>query len=151
VSSVKSGFVESSSVGSSLVTLRHVMSLDLYLQVKENRRYPNLPIYWWKRQPPEQWEKTRQRIYKRDHGLCQSPSFAPPKRNGLCMGEVQIRVAHIDHIRPLSSGGSNHASNLRTLCPICHALRLDRKHEGMKSRLVKKGLIPVNWKQFVWD
>jgi len=126
-------------------------SIKLYLQIKQRRQHPNLPVYWWRRQPLEQWELTRQRIYQRDRGICQSPSHAPPKNNKLCMGEVQLRVAHIDHIRPLSSGGSNHASNLRTLCPICHALRLDRKHDGMRNSLVKKGLIPINWKQFVWD
>ncbi len=64
---------------------------------------------------------------------------------------VSLNTAHIDHIRPLSSGGSNHASNLRTLCPVCHGLRLDRQHNGMRNRQVLKGLIPVNWKQFVWD
>lgn len=127
------------------------MSSELYLQIKERRRYPNLPVYWWRRQPLEQWLVTRQRIYERDRGTCQSPANASPKNNGLCMGEVSLRIAHVDHIRPLSSGGSNHVSNLRTLCPVCHALRLDRKHEGMRSRLVKKGLIPVYWKQFVWD
>ncbi|WP_257236730.1 HNH endonuclease [Nostoc sp. 'Peltigera malacea cyanobiont' DB3992] len=113
-------------------------------------------FFWWRRQPLEQWKVTRQRIYNRDRGFCQSPTDSPPKNSGLCMGEIKLKTAHIDHIRPLSSGGSNHASNLRTLCPICHALRLDRKHEGMKSRLVTKGLIPVNWKNFVlglivWD
>ncbi|MDZ8056574.1 MAG: HNH endonuclease [Aulosira sp. ZfuVER01] len=127
-----------------------MLSIKLYLQIKQRRQHPNLPVYWWRRQPPEQWERTRQRIYKRDRGLCQSPSNTPPKSNGLCMGEVKLRVAHIDHIRPLSSGGSNHASNLRTLCPVCHALRLDKKHDGMRNSLVKKGLIPVNWKQYVW-
>ncbi|BAY37665.1 HNH endonuclease [Nostoc sp. NIES-2111] len=127
-----------------------MLSTQLYLQIKQRRQHPHLPVYWWKRQPPEQWELTRQRIYQRDRGLCQSPIDAPPKIHGLCMGEIKLEVAHIDHIRPLSSGGSNHASNLRTLCPVCHALRLDRKHDGMRNRLVKQGLIPVNWKQFVW-
>ncbi|MBD2459118.1 HNH endonuclease [Nostoc sp. FACHB-87] len=124
---------------------------QLYLQIKQRRQHPNLPVYWWKRQPQEQWELTRQRIYQRDRGVCQSPFDAPPKIHGLCMGEIKLDIAHIDHIRPLLSGGSNHASNLRTLCPVCHALRLDRKHDGMRSSLVKKGLIPVNWRQFVWD
>ncbi|WP_414587041.1 HNH endonuclease [Scytonema sp. PCC 10023] len=109
----------------------------LYLQIKQRRQHPNLPVFWWKRQPPEQWQLTRDRIYKRSSGICTSPRDAPPKKNGLCMGEIELKVAHIDHIKPLSSGGSNHASNLRTLCPVCHALRLDRKHNGMRSRLVR--------------
>ncbi|MBD2565414.1 MULTISPECIES: HNH endonuclease [Nostoc] len=128
-----------------------MLSSNLYLQIKQRRQHPNLPVFWWRRQPLEQWKVTRQRIYNRDRGICQSPTDSPPKNSGLCMGEIELKTAHIDHIRPLSSGGSNHASNLRTLCPICHALRLDQKHEGMKSRLVTKGLIPVNWKNFVWD
>lgn len=128
-----------------------MLSSNLYLQIKQRRQHPNLPVFWWRRQPLEQWQVTRQRIHNRDRGICQSPADSPPKKSGLCIGEIELRTAHIDHIRPLSSGGSNHASNLRTLCPICHALRLDKKHEGMKSRLVTKGLIPVNWKNFVWD
>ncbi|MBD2492429.1 HNH endonuclease [Aulosira sp. FACHB-615] len=119
------------------------MSFELYTKVKQKRQHPNLPVY--------QWKTTRQRIYTRDEGLCQSPDAKAPKANGLCQRQVSLNTAHIDHIRPLSSGGSNHASNLRTLCPVCHALRLDRQHNGMKNSLVKKGLIPVNWKQFVWD
>ncbi|MBD2341991.1 HNH endonuclease [Calothrix sp. FACHB-156] len=128
-----------------------MFSTNIYLQIKQRRQHPNLPVFWWRRQPKEQWFITRERIYNRDRGICQSPADSPPKKSRLCMGEVQLQIAHIDHIRPLSSGGSNHASNLRTLCPICHALRLDKKHEGMKSRLVTKGLIPVNWKNLVWD
>ena len=127
------------------------MSFELYKQVKQKRQHPNLPVYQWKRQPIEQWKITRQRIYTRDKGLCQSPDNQPPKVHGLCQKTVSLKTAHIDHIRPLSSGGSNHASNLRTLCPVCHALRLDRKHDGMRYKFIKKGLIPVNWKQFVWE
>lgn len=127
------------------------MSFELYTKVKQKRQHPNLPVYQWKRQPLEQWKVTRNLIYIRDEGLCQSPKNKPPKVNGLCQITVSLNTAHIDHIRPLSSGGSNHASNLRTLCPVCHALRLDRKHDGMRNKLVKKGLIPVNWRQFVWD
>lgn len=127
------------------------MYLELYNKVLQKRQYPNLPVYQWKRQPHEQWKITRQCIYTRDEGLCQSPENKPPKVNGLCQRTVSLNTAHIDHIRPLSSGGSNHASNLRTLCPVCHALRLDRQHNGMRNRQVLKGFIPVNWKQFVWD
>jgi 5-methylcytosine-specific restriction endonuclease McrA len=123
---------------------------ELYREIQLRRGYPNLPVYNWKRQPPEQWAKTRKRIFKRDGGLCQSPENAPPKRAGVCQRETALDVGHIDHIRPISSGGSNHHTNLRVLCPVCHALREDIKHKALRDRMVKKGLLPINYSNLIW-
>ena len=128
--------------------------LELYHQLKHRRSARFLDyhlLYRWRRQPREQWKLTRARIYERDQGRCQSPASSPPKVSGLCVVEIALTACHIDHIRPLSSGGSNHASNLRTLCPICHALRLDDKHTSLRYSLIRKGLIPSNWQQFIWE
>lgn len=147
---VESRTVLLGSVELSRVEFRQVMS-SFYLQIKAKRKHPNLPVYHWQRQPREQWDITRQRIHERDKGVCQSPIDSPPKRNGLCQWNVTLDKCHIDHVNPLMSGGSNHASNLRTLCPVCHSLRVDPKHRGMQTGMVKKGLLPIDWKRLVWE
>ena len=108
-------------------------------------------IHHWKRQEPELWAISRNRVWLRDQGRCQSPAEGAPKQNNLCYQFVALENCHIDHIRPLSSGGSNHARNLRTLCPACHALREDKKHQGMVLGMVRKGILPINWKQYIWN
>jgi 5-methylcytosine-specific restriction endonuclease McrA len=123
---------------------------ELYQEIKSKRRYPNLPVYTWKRQDKEQWRKTQKAVYKRAGGLCESPEDAAPKRAGVCKRELAEKQGHVDHIRPLSSGGSNHISNLRLLCPACHALREDMKHKSMRDSQIKKGSIPVNYKNLLW-
>lgn len=107
-------------------------------------------VYHWRRQDSELWALTRERIWKRDQGVCQSPSGAPPKQHKLCSKTVLLKNCHIDHIQPLSSGGSNHARNLRTLCSVCHALRLDRKHRALTTQQVSQGRLPINWKHLTW-
>lgn len=62
------------------------------------------------------WEQRRQRILKRDAGLCQACLA-----NGIvnyCAGKKY--GAHVDHIIPRSKGGSEKDSNLQTLCATCH-------------------------------
>jgi 5-methylcytosine-specific restriction endonuclease McrA len=124
---------------------------ELYQEIKSKRQYPNLPVYTWKRQPKEQWDITRKAVYKKSGGFCESPENAPPKKAGVCMREVEIDKCHIDHIRPISSGGSNHISNLRVLCPVCHALREDPKHKSMRDKMNKNGLLPDNFQNLIWN
>lgn len=58
--------------------------------------------------------------------------------------------AHIDHVR---SGklGDNSIGNLRTLCPVCHALRIDKRHERFRNRMLLEGKLPKNWRQLLWE
>lgn len=51
----------------------------------------------------------------------------------ICRKSIQT-VSEIDHIRPLSFGGTNDESNLQVLCPNCHATktRLERKKRQNK-------------------
>jgi 5-methylcytosine-specific restriction endonuclease McrA len=126
---------------------------QVYEDLRRRRSARNIDyklVHCWKRQPIEQWNVTRRRIYERDGGICKSPPTAAPKVFGFCLVDVDFKECHIDHIRPLSSGGSNHASNLRVLCPVCHALREDEKHRSLTSSLVRSGLIPVRWQQYTW-
>lgn len=71
------------------------------------KRYP-----WFRRMAVEQWREVRQYVYERDGGLCQ-----------YCGDAVELHKCHIHHVLELSCGGSNHPSNLKTLCVKCHKKR----------------------------
>ena len=61
--------------------------------------------------------KDRERIRKRDCGLCQEC-----KRNG------KTTIGHpVDHIKPLCDGGSDDDSNKETLCQPCHDAKSARE------------------------
>lgn len=93
-----------------------------------------------KRMPCESWYKNvRPIIWKRDGRVCVN-----------CGMKINLNDCHIDHI---ISGlkGSNKISNLRTLCPRCHVLRLDKNHRGMIRNALKRKIIPADWRKYVWD
>jgi 5-methylcytosine-specific restriction protein A len=92
-----------------------------------------------KRQPRWLWKMTRRRILKRDGFKCVR-----------CSTDLTESTAHVDHIQ---SGklGSNHDSNLRTLCRRCHVLRADPRHRGMIASALRDGIIGPNWREQVWE
>ena len=55
---------------------------------------------------PSNWEDIKNRILIRDNNQC-----------GNCGSNYNL---HVHHIVPLSKGGTNKESNLRTLCENCH-------------------------------
>ena len=56
------------------------------------------------------WAKIRQRILRRDCGLCQP-----------CKREDRLTLAQqVDHIVPVSKGGGNEDVNLESTCLACH-------------------------------
>ena len=57
---------------------------------------------------PENWQRLRWFIFKRDNYTCQ-----------YC-GRTNLRHPNCHHIRPLGYGGNNHSSNLITVCDRCH-------------------------------
>lgn len=95
------------------------------------------------RPPIELWRTLRRLVWERDGGRCQGPycQNAPP---------LPLNRCHIDHIQ---SGklGSNRLDNLRVLCRRCHVLRADMRHRGMIASALRDGIIPPNWRRFVWD
>lgn len=98
-----------------------------------------------RRIPHEIWRAVhRPEAWARDDGRCQGP---------YCAGALPIPLeeAHIDHIVPLSRGGSNNKTNLRTLCRRCHVLRADNSHRGMIAAALRDGIIPANWRPLVWE
>ena len=96
-----------------------------------------------RRLPYELWQEVRRRVWQRDGGLCQGPYCRdrPP---------LPLDGCHIDHLRSGKLAG-NELTNLRVLCPACHALRLDPRHRGLIGKALQKGLIPPDWRRFTWD
>jgi len=59
------------------------------------------------------WRKTRQRIFERDDYTC--------RYCGVRGGRLEI-----DHVIPISRGGSNHEDNLATACMPCNRRKKDK-------------------------
>ena len=56
------------------------------------------------------WRKLRQRVFERDHGLCQQ-----------CLRDGRVSAAtDCDHIISKAKGGTDEMSNLQMLCRACH-------------------------------
>lgn len=79
-----------------------------------------------------QWEKKKQRVIKRDRGLCM-----PHLRRGF-----PVPFAEVDHIRSKKNGGGNELSNLQCICTECHKEKtaLERREGGYSN--LKWPLIP---------
>lgn len=92
----------------------------------------------------ELWEQLRRQVWERDGGRCQGPYCREA-------GPLPLGQAHIDHRLPLSAGGTNALSNLRTLCRRCHVLRAGRAHAGMIATALRDGIIPPDWRGLVWE
>ncbi|HCN5210834.1 HNH endonuclease [Enterobacter roggenkampii] len=62
------------------------------------------------------WEAIRERILKRDKGLCQDHLNQGVAKSASC----------VDHITPKAHGGTDADSNLQSLCWSCHAKKTAR-------------------------
>lgn len=56
---------------------------------------------------PQEWDKIRKAVYRRDHWTCQR------------CGASDVEL-HAHHLIPLSEGGLDEMENLITLCKDCH-------------------------------
>ena len=69
-------------------------------------------------------EDERTKIYVRDHKCCR-----------VCKKEV--KEFEIDHIRPLSNGGTNDLTNLQVLCKTCHREKCEvEKEDGSYVKII---------------
>ena len=79
------------------------------------------------------WEQIRQRIFRRDNGLCQDCL----RRGQLTAVGDKPYSAWCDHIIPKAEGGTDDDDNLQTLCRACHTaktnLEKNRTRGGIKS------------------
>ena len=80
--------------------------------------YPGYRFPWYTRMDIDLWAMIRQHVYAHDAGRCQ-----------YCAARVELFKCHIHHALELSEGGTNHPSNLKTLCIDCHKNR----HPFMKT------------------
>ena len=73
---------------------------------------PDLRFPWFGRPPIDLWVRLKQHVYQRDLGRC-----------CYCKQQVEYRLTHCHHTLELSEGGTNHPTNLKTLCRPCHKNR----------------------------
>lgn len=86
-----------------------------YFEVPE---LPEFRFNWYTRLPLDLWIPLKQFVYQRDNGICR-----------YCEQQVEYKDTHCHHTLELSEGGTNHPSNLKTLCVPCHKER----HPFMKT------------------
>lgn len=76
------------------------------------------------------WRRKRAAVFKRDKYLCQMH---------LKMGQIvhvnmnEPNAGICDHIQPKASGGSDHESNLQTLCKACSEAKTQIESGNRKS------------------
>ena len=93
-----------------------------------------------KRRPPEAvWKELRRIAWIRCGRRCVH-----------CGIPLSLEECHVDHIHS-GKNGTNKIRNLRTLCPACHALRLDKRHRGLVGKALRLGLIDETWRSRVWE
>lgn len=77
-----------------------------------------------KRTRGRKWQITRERILRRDNGLCQP-----------CLLADQLTPAtQVDHIRPLADGGTDTDANLQAICKPCHDAKTKQEAERGRQR-----------------
>jgi 5-methylcytosine-specific restriction enzyme A len=68
----------------------------------------------------KKWNRLRHIVFNRDNYICQECGIK-------CDRSTPSRTPNCHHIIPLGKGGTNHYSNLITLCRRCH-----KKLHGLK-------------------
>ena len=71
-------------------------------------------------------------ILERDGFRCRACGQSPLKQEGI--------VLHVDHIFPVAKGGTNHPSNLQTLCEDCNSGKLNGSRPMRHPAMVRKAL-----------
>ena len=74
-----------------------------------------------------QWQRTRERIYARDGGVCQLADDD-------CDPILSIDDCEIDPIEELADGGTSDDSNLRVLCPTHHRRKTREQAAARRER-----------------
>ena len=77
------------------------------------------------------YRKHKPALYEAQRGFCRGCRFRFEK--------IHLTV---DHIVPLSAGGSNYYENLQLLCGSCNALKGKEPHTDLLDKLVSMGIDP---------
>lgn len=67
-------------------------------------------------------------VWHRQHGWCP-----------LCLHSLDREEAHLDHIKPISKGGSHTQDNVQFVHPICNIKKGNKYAEPIASRAVSRG------------
>jgi len=78
----------------------------------ELENFPGVKFPWFSRMSLSAWIPLKQYVYLRDGGKCR-----------YCEKPTLYEETHCHHVLELSEGGTNHPSNLKTLCKTCHKKR----------------------------
>lgn len=78
----------------------------------------------------EEWENARQTVLRRDGHRCVQ-----------CGGNLKADGAHVHHVLPRASGGTDESANLISLCPMCHAAVHPHLGVGLARRLIQKAAV----------
>jgi len=58
-----------------------------------------------------------------------------------CQRHFEIRNLTVDHIKPQTTGGTDHIGNLQLLCAACNSTKGDRTHEELIASLREQGVL----------
>ena len=88
----------------------------------------------WSKQKNKQygyaWRKLREVVLARDNYLCQLCHEAGVITNLTVGNRKHNRSANVDHIIPLSQGGTDALANLQALCLTCHKRKTAAEAKG---------------------
>jgi 5-methylcytosine-specific restriction enzyme A len=94
------------------------------------------------RRPPSVKNPLERLVWERAAGQCLFPPGPHP---------IPVDACHIDHIVPLTRGGTHTLDNLRVLCRRHYVLRSTHVTEHRIVAALRDGVIPSNWRELVWD
>jgi 5-methylcytosine-specific restriction protein A len=72
------------------------------------------------------WQQKRERVLKRDHYLCQPCLQKSPVIYSAAYG--------VDHVIPVSEGGTDDEENLQSICSPCHLTKTQDESNRARSR-----------------
>lgn len=77
-----------------------------------------------------EWEEIRRKVLRRDGYQCVQ-----------CSANLREDGAHVHHLLPRASGGSDEPANLVSLCPMCHAAVHPHLGVGLARRLLQRAAV----------
>jgi ATP-dependent DNA helicase RecQ len=77
-----------------------------------------------------EWEEIRRQVLRRDGYQCVQ-----------CSANLREDGAHVHHLLPRASGGSDEPANLVSLCPMCHAAVHPHLGVGLARRLLQRAAV----------